>query len=80
MLGFFATFLKKGSAKTFNRGTSNNIVRSTVELTVFALHLILSSYPSLHPHVALLEFESTFKRSGRKLRVANFILIIAINI
>ena len=41
MLKIFATFLKKGSAKNFQTGKiSNNIVRSTDEPQMFALHLI----------------------------------------
>ena len=39
MLSIFATFLKKGSAKNFQSGdVLKNILRSTVEPTVFALH------------------------------------------
>ena len=40
MLGIFATFLKKGSAKNFQSGNVlNNILRSTEKRTMFALHL-----------------------------------------
>ena len=39
MLSFFATFLKKGSTKNFQTGVIlNNILRSTVEQLMFALH------------------------------------------
>jgi hypothetical protein len=40
VLGFFATFLKKGSAKNFQTGEiSNNIVRSTIKQLMLALHI-----------------------------------------
>ena len=39
MLRIFATFLKKGSAKNFQSGNVlNNILRSTDEPSMFALH------------------------------------------